>query len=74
MSIAHPVRRNKPVHPANHVTRQAIEPNEDPSSTEYPKCFFGMEVKKGSWKDLSNGRHRIELDQDFPNGTGDDLE
>lgn len=45
----------------------AIEPHADMRDTSAPKCFFGMEVKKGSWKDWGNGEHSIELDTEFPN-------
>lgn len=44
-----------------------IEPNADPKDIAVPKCFFGMEVKKGKWVDKESGNHRIAMDETFPN-------
>lgn len=49
----------------------AIDGSQFVTGTDAPKCFFGMEVKKGTWKDYKNGRHCIELDQSFNNNCTD---
>lgn len=47
----------------------AVDGSQFVTGTDAPKCFFGMEVKKGAWKDIGGGRHYIELDQSFPNNS-----
>ena len=49
-------------------------PNSDVTSTALPQCLFGMEVKKGTWLDLTKGRHVVELDTEFGNFPEGELE
>lgn len=59
---------------ANGNRMGATKPNPDPKDTSLPQCLFGMEVKKGSWKDYGNGKHRLVLDEAFPNFPDGELE